>query len=90
MKVEKPYIDQFLADLLMSAEEIRISAAYGGRMDDGGASALVSQVSIFQSGLQGVIPQEWQNSYSKFVKDAKNKEDSEFTEYQRLKKKFEE
>ena len=56
-------------------------AGFGGRMDDGGASVMRSQVEFYRAGLNKTIPTEW-NKYVKMT-------DPEFSEYIRLKQKFE-
>ena len=71
------------------AESLRTDAAYGGRMDDGGACHLAELVEAYESGLTGSIPRFLQG----YVEEAKRnlvREDnpSEYAEYQRLKAKI--
>ena len=73
----KKIMDLILKDADKKAED----AGYSGRMDDGGASRLRDQVKFYQLGMNDQIPNDWK----KYVKET----DPEFSEYIRLKNKFE-
>jgi hypothetical protein len=74
-------IDEIIKLVLKSAVKAREDAGYGGRHDDGGARHIEEQVKFFNYGLARQMPPEWQDFANQF--------DSEYSEYQRLKKKFE-
>ena len=57
------------------------NAGYAGEMGDRGASRLRSELECWICGLKNVIPPHWQEIVRK-------KQDPEWAEYQRLKKKF--
>jgi len=77
-------IESILEAVLKSAEESRQSAAWSGSRDDGGASLASlteTKVNFYKMGMNRVIPKEWEG----YLK----KQDPEYDEYLRLKKKFE-
>ena len=78
-------IKEVIKIVLIDAEKRRNDAGYGGRMDDGGASALKEQVEYYLAGMNGEIPENWQ----KYVKEIKILSDPEYANYIRLKQKFE-
>lgn len=73
-------LDEVIKLVLKSAAKAREDAGYGGRHDDGGAKDIEDQVKFYNYGLARQIPPEWQEFANQF--------DSEYAEYQRLKKKF--
>lgn len=72
--------------LLIEADAVEkeTSAAYDGQRGDNGASKLREQVKFFKAGQIGNVPSVWQ----KYYVNAKHKLDPEWTEFQRLQKKF--
>lgn len=79
------FIESVLSKVLERAKELEISAGYAGSMGDNGASLLRSQVHFFRQGLVGSLPEEWKD----YVQAVKNEADPEWSDYQRLKNKFE-
>lgn len=71
--------------ILKDAKNNAENAGYAGRQDDGGARELRAQVKFYRDGMNNVIPQEW----FKYVEKIKITSDPEFSNYIRLKKKFE-
>lgn len=80
MSCSRELFDKIIPLVLQAAKSARDDAGYGGRMDDGGAHVLESQVKFFQYGLSCSLPPEW-DQYKKLL-------DPEYTEYLRLKRKF--
>jgi hypothetical protein len=78
-------IEKLIELVLKDAENQAESAGYGGRMDDGGASKMRSQVEFYRAGLNKTFPPEW----DKYVKKYLEIYDPEYSEYIRLKQKFE-
>ena len=71
-----------IMDLILKDADKRASdAGYAGRQDDGGASRLRDQVKFYKAGMKGDTPEEWYE----YVKNT----DPEYSEYVRLKQKFE-
>ncbi len=70
--------------LLNVAHNKRESAGYSGRMDDDGAKSLEDQIECFRAGLDNRVPECWTH----YVSDFKKISDPEYSEYMRLKKKF--
>lgn len=77
-------IDAIINLVLGAANQRRMDAGYGGRWDDGGASALQDQVKFYNYGRNNQIPPEWEA----YAQKAEIESDPEFAEYQRLKTKF--
>lgn len=67
--------------VLKDADNKAEDAGFGGRMDDGGASSLREQVAFYKAGMNNIIPKEWLK-YEEIL-------DPEYSEYIRLKNKFE-
>jgi len=67
------------------AEKRKIDAAYGGEYNDGGASQILRELEAFEAGLRGQIPSQWREFSVLVDREA----DPEYTEYERLRKKFE-
>ncbi len=88
-KLKRPYT----ADMMMrvvgiirrEANRREVDAAYSGSMIDGGAAVLRTEVDCFLAGLQGTLPERWEE----FINMAELEADPEYAEYQRLKRKFE-
>lgn len=68
----------------VKAAKLRNDAGYSGRMDDGGASTLLSNLEFWLAGLQEQIPEAFQEYADEITREA----DPEWAEYQRLQKKF--
>jgi hypothetical protein len=79
-----PHISKIIQLVLAEANSRRLDAGYGGRMDDGGASALETQVAYFNYGRTDTLPPEW----IKFEKQAIAEADPDYKKYLELKKKF--
>lgn len=82
MKID---IDKIIELVLKDAHNKAEDAGFGGRHDDGGASVMKSQVEFYLAGVNRQIPKEW----NKYVQQYKTMTDPEFSEYVRLKQKFE-
>lgn len=78
-------IEKVIDLVLKDAHNKEEDAGFGGRHDDGGASVMRSQVEFYRAGLNNSIPKEW----NKYVKEYMTMTDPEFSEYIRLKQKFE-
>lgn len=78
-------IEKLIELVLKDAHNKSEDAGFGGRMDDGGASVMRSQVEFYRAGLNKTIPTEW----DKYVKKYLEIYDPEYSEYLRLKQKFE-
>lgn len=85
MDFDENKLDKFQSYICKIADDLAISAGYGGRMDDGGSQQLRDQVRFYNMGRGGVLPTEWIN----YKKDFEKTIDVEYDEYVRLKKKFE-
>lgn len=70
----------------IDAENKAESAAYGGRMDDGGARFLNAIVDAWEAGLRGAVP----SSLAEYESQEQRESDPEWREYRRLQAKFEE
>lgn len=66
------------------AKNMRENAGHADRMDDGGAGSLEDLVTGWEYGLAGEVPHKLQ----KYEELIKTEDDPDWTEYQRLKKKF--
>jgi len=84
MKLTVNHHTAFLDFLEKQAQEARLSAAYGGRWDDGGAQALKDQIECWRAGLENRVPDVW-GAYAKAFETVS---DPEYAEYQRLQAKF--
>lgn len=78
-------MERVLALVLADAQTRRTNAGYGGRMDDGGASELETQVKFYRMGANGQMPPEWEE----YLTQARHEADPEWVTYQRLRRKFE-
>lgn len=78
-------LDQLCLRLLKHANDLQNDAGHAGAMTDYGAQNLRDQVSVFQAGRRGEVPEKWQ-LYAEMMD---RETDPEYAEYQRLKKKFE-
>lgn len=77
--------NDFFIFLRRKANTLREDAGYNGEQTDGGASALIQQVEIYEAAMSKTIPDCWRKDYADFVKQI----DPEYTKYLELKKKFE-
>lgn len=68
--------------LMQHADRLEHDACRSGAMNDGGAYILRDKVKVFEAGLQGQIPADWERIVAPLL-------DPEYAEYQRLKAKFE-
>lgn len=75
---------QFLEHLLVTAQDKRDSAGFGGAMHDGGASQLEGEIEIYLAGLTSSVPTAWQ----RFEKEFNRKTDPQYELYLQLKQKF--
>ncbi len=78
-------LDRLCIRILKHANEQKEMAGQSGSMTDFGASRLVDEVAIFQSGRRGEVPEKWQE----YAEAMDRETDPEYAEYQRLAKKFE-
>lgn len=78
--------DDFFSFLLHKASELRSNAGYSGMHTDGGASELEAQIKCYWAGVEGKMPNIWELYHTEYKKVS----DIEYTEYLRLKKKFDE
>jgi hypothetical protein len=79
------FIDKIAAKIRAKAEELRISAGYGGYSGDNGAGMLLSNLEMWLDGIRGEIPK----SFKQYMDDVQKESDPEWDEYQCMKKKFE-
>jgi hypothetical protein len=70
--------------ILKDADKRESDAGYGGSHSDG-ASRLRDQVKFYKAGMKGDIPEDWNEYVQEYVKNT----DPEYSEYIRLKQKFE-
>ena len=77
--------EKIFRKVLNDAEERRYNAHAGGEQHDGGASKLEDQVKFYQFGQENILPDEWLKYYHEVMIE----QDPEYTEYIRLKNKFE-
>ena len=75
---------QFLEFLLDKAKVLEDNAGYSGAHHDGGARELRNQVEIYISGQYNEMPEKWE----RYAKEFETKNDPEYQDYLRLKKKF--
>lgn len=78
-------IETIMQKVLTEAHNARENAGYSGSWGDGGAGILEAQVQFYRYGQQGIVPPEWQ----KHAEQARKEADPEYSEYQRLRGKFE-
>lgn len=79
-----PDINVVMDLVLKEAEERRMTAGMNGEWSDRGASALEDQVKFYRHGMRRTVPTEWKKHVQKAIQEA----DPEWSDYQRLKKKF--
>lgn len=82
---ERTFYDTVMNLVLADAASCRSRAGGNGEWSDGGAKELEDQVRFFRSGQASELPYEWK----KYVDQAHKLSDPEYSEYQRLKAKFE-
>ena len=85
MKISEVDIEVVLKKIRAKADSDRLDAGMGGHHHDGGASALIRQVEMFEDGMNGIVPQTW----IEYAKEIRNEADPEWDDFQRLKAKFE-
>lgn len=71
-----------------SADKRRTDAAYGGSHGDGGASESIRRLETWLDGIEFARTGKT-TVYADLVQTIKNENDTEYQEYERLKKKFE-
>ena len=76
--------NNFLEFIRSKAHDYRENAAHGGRMDDGGARELESQIDAYCAGMKGSVPINWES----YVTEYERISDPEYKNYLRLKQKF--
>jgi hypothetical protein len=86
--INKAIMARVLSHLRQDAAMRRSAAAFGGRMDDGGASHIEEVCNAYESGMAGQIPAAWMSTYRSMEIEAARSSDPEFAEYQRLTAKF--
>jgi len=72
--------------ILEEADDREMEAGASGRSDDGGAKKLRDQVTFYRLGQTNDMPVTWQ----KFLEKFRKRTDPEYSEFLRLKEKFEE
>ena len=71
--------------IITDANKREMNAGYSGSHSDGGASRLRDQVNFYKLGMNREVPTEWTEYVNEYVKNS----DPEYSEYVRLKEKFE-
>ncbi|KKM70268.1 hypothetical protein LCGC14_1442400 [marine sediment metagenome] len=84
MKISEVDIKAVMKKIRAKADSDRLDAGMSGQWHDGGASALIREVEMFEDGMNGVVPQTW----IEYAKEIRNEADPEWEEFQRLKNKF--
>lgn len=79
-------LPQFFHAMEVEAHNRRENAGYSGSWGDGGARDLQEKVECWKAGLEGRIP----DALKKFFTDFEKSRDPQYTEYLRLKERFEE
>jgi hypothetical protein len=77
-------MEKFLAFLLAQARIKRDNAAYGGAMNDGGASQIENEVEVYRAALERKTPPCWEG----FLREFNRQHDPEYETYLRLQQKF--
>lgn len=85
MKISEVDINAVTKKVRASADSRRLDAGMGGHHHDGGASAMIREVEMFEDGMNGIVPQTW----IEYAKEIRNEADPEWEEFKRLKAKFE-
>lgn len=85
MKISEVDIEAVLKKILAHADSKRLDAGMGGHHHDGGASAMIREIQMFEDGMNGIVPQTW----IEYAKEIRNEADPEWDDFQRLKAKFE-
>lgn len=73
-----------LYSLIEEAAMLEENAGYSGAMNDGGCGRMIENVEMFVHGWFKSIPREWSSRLTKLA----HKNDPDWQEYQRLRKKF--
>lgn len=95
MKAElnKGVISAVANEIRSCGSRLADDAARGGSMHDRGGSSLIDKAEYYLMGMNGIIPEEWKNLYKETEQRMKSeqakKADPEYTEYLRMKSKFE-
>ena len=85
MKIVDVNINAIMNKVRAKADTNRHNAGAGGEWHDGGASAMIREIQMFEDGMNGIVPQTW----IEYVKEVRNETDPEWKEFQRLRNKFE-
>lgn len=86
-KGEDAVVNEIIDAVSSEACEHYLNAAYGGALNDGGASNLVNKLKAFLDGIKYAKTGK-SETFQAIIQDAKNKQDAEYQEYLRLQKKF--
>ncbi len=81
---ESRVLEEMFSLIEKDASDRRTDAAYGGEWGDRGARTLRDQVRFYKMGQIGTFPKEWEA----YRKEAEERLDPEYDEYQRLQRKF--
>jgi len=85
MKISEVDINAVTEKVRARADSKRLDAGFGGQSHDGGASAMIREVQMFEDGMNGIVPQTW----IEYAKEIRNEADPEWEEFKRLRNKFE-
>ena len=85
MKISEVDINAVMKKVRAEAESRKDDAGRGGYHHDGGASAMIREVEMFEDGMNGIVPQTW----IEYAKEIRNEADPEWDDFQRLKAKSE-
>jgi hypothetical protein len=83
--MKKEDIENVMEIILKDANKREQDAGFSGSHSDGGASRLREQVEFYKYGIDGLVPPEC----NKYITDYINEKDPDYSEYIRLKEKFE-
>lgn len=84
VKMTANLLVQIASKVRMEAHNNKEDAGYGGRMDDGGSSAMLSSLKMYQDGFNQIVPEGWE----KYIKEIEQNKDPEYQEYLELQRKL--
>jgi hypothetical protein len=82
---DRALMRKVIAKVRSKAEEARDLAGWDGGIGDRGASRMETQAEFYLAGMNGEVPSEW----SDLLAEVKKESDPEYSEYARLRRKFE-
>lgn len=82
--VDSKIVQTALAVCRAHADKLAGDASFSGCMHDNGASRLHELVEAYRAGMTGTVPA----FLAPFIREARHQADPEFSEYQRLRRKF--